>query len=169
MPVNARSGVPAFFRNQWTRRVAGPIRTQLAAGIPVRRVAWSATLGLIAAAWPQIGTNVVMAWILARLFRCSTVLAGGVSFLASPLQYLLMIPHLRLGEKMLGVEPFQTTVPDILRIVLTDPVGSFRILGVPLVHAIVGWITVSALLALPLHRVFAVLIRKGWKGKTTEW
>lgn len=144
----------SFFRKRalaiWDVKVAHPVRQQLQEGIPVSRVSRALSLGIIAAAWPQIATNVFMAWFLAKLFRCSSIVAGGISFVASPLQYLLMIPFLRLGETLLGLPHFETSVPEIVKIVFTDPIGSFEVLGWPLVHAILGWICGSLLVYFPL-------------------
>lgn len=63
----------------------------------------------------------------------------------TPFQYALMIPFLRLGETILGVEHFETTVPGIIKIVFTDPIGSFAVLGIPLLHVILGWAIAWAL------------------------
>ena len=143
-----------------TRRIRDPILTQLRGGIPVATVSRAVVLGIISAGWPQIGTNTIMAWILARIFGCSRVVAGGVSLVASPLQYMLMIPLLRLGEWLLGLPHFRITLGEILTIVVTDPLGSFKVLGLPLLYAIVGWVVVSICVYVPLYWMIRGVVRR---------
>lgn len=132
---------PAWPVRVWQNRVRKPVMRELTRGISPGRVALASILGMISATWPQIGTNPIMALLLSWVFRCNKAITSGISLVFTPLQYALMIPFLRLGETLLGVEHFETTVPDIIYIVVTDPIGSFAILGMPLVHAIVGWIS----------------------------
>ena len=143
----------------WNDRVRDPVVEQIQRGVPTKRVARAATLGIVSAAWPQIGTNPIMAWILARVFRCGSVVAMGVSLIGSPLQYVFMIPLLRLGEWLLGVEPFRITLAEILVIVFTDPIGSFKVLGLPLLHAVVGWSVLGLLSYYPLFCLVHHLVR----------
>ncbi|GAB7023177.1 DUF2062 domain-containing protein [Salidesulfovibrio brasiliensis] len=128
----------------WRRRVRGPVLRELRRGVSAERVALAVIVGFVSATWPQIGTNPIMAILLSWLFRCNKAITSGISLVFTPFQYMLMIPFLRLGETILGVEHFETSVPEIVTIVLTDPIGSFEVLGMPLVHAIVGWISAWA-------------------------
>jgi len=123
----------------WRNRVREPVMRELTRGVSPERVALASILGLVSATWPQIGTNPIMALLLSWTFRCNKAIASGISLVFTPLQYVLMIPFLRLGETLLGLEHFQTSVPEIIYIVVTDPIGSFKVLGMPLVHAILGW------------------------------
>ena len=118
---------------------------ELKLGVSPEFVALAVIVGLVSSTWPQIGTNPIMALILSWSFKCNKAITSGVSLVFTPFQYALMIPFLRLGETILGVEHFETTVPDIIKIVFTDPIGSFSILGIPLLHAILGWISAWAL------------------------
>jgi len=129
----------------WQKRVRGPIMSELTLGVSPERVALATILGLVSSTWPQIGTNPIMAIILSWSFRCNKAITSGVSLVFTPFQYALMIPFLRLGETILGIEHFQTSVPEIIKIVFTDPIGSFAVLGIPLLHAILGWISAWAL------------------------
>ena len=151
--------VTVWMQQSWNNRVRDPVVEQIQRGVPTERVARAVTLGMISAAWPQIGTNPIMAWVLARVFRCGSVIAMGVSLVGSPLQYVFMIPLLRLGEWLLGVEPFRITLAEILVIVFTDPIGSFKVLGLPLVHAIVGWTVLGLLCYYPFFRLVHHLVR----------
>ena len=141
----------------WRKRVRTPVLRELRRGATPEKVALAAVLGFVSATWPQIGTNPIMAILLSWGFRCNKAITSGISLVFTPLQYMLMIPYLRVGETLLGVEHFETTVPEIVRIVVTDPIGSFEVLGMPLVHAILGWsstwLLIGPLLFLPLRRL----------------
>ena len=147
----------------WRNRVRTPVLRELTRGVSAERVAFATVLGLVSSTWPQIGTNPLMALLLAWLFRCNKAVTSGISLVFTPLQYLLMIPYLRLGETILQVPHFATSVPEIISIVFTDPVGSFAILGVPLLHAILGWCVSWCLfgpvLFFPLRALFRRIAR----------
>lgn len=136
-PEPKRPSWPVRF---WRRKVREPVMRELTLGTSLPKVALACMLGLVSASWPQIATNPLMALLLSWLFRCNRAITSGISFVFNPLQYLLMIPFLRFGETLLGLPHFETSVPEIITIVVTDPIGSFSILGIPLLHAILGWI-----------------------------
>ena len=141
----------------WRNRVREPVFKELKRGATPEKVSLAVVLGFVSATWPQIGTNPIMAILVSWGFRCNKAITSGVSLVFTPLQYMLMIPYLRVGETLLGIEHFETSVPEIVRIVVTDPIGSFEVLGMPLVHAILGWSTswllVGPLLFLPTRRL----------------
>ncbi len=138
---NATAGdEPVFFRRLYRRRVAEPFKEQIRRGVSRRCMAHSMSMGVVAAVYPQLGFTTIMALFLSFVFRLNYATAVAVKWLLSPLQFVFMIPFLRLGETLLGVEHFHTSIAEILRIVTTDPLGSFVVLGMPLVHAILGWI-----------------------------
>lgn len=149
----------------WRHRVTRPLRE--AATRSPRRAALALTLGTFAAVWPQIGTPPLVGWLLAWLLgrfgvlrQQERALVCGVSLVFAPLQYLFMLPFLRVGEWLAGAEPFQTSVPDIIAVVAADPVGSFAVLGAPLLHAILGWLTAGGLGAAGLYPLFLRLSGK---------
>jgi uncharacterized protein (DUF2062 family) len=136
-PKTNRSSWPVRF---WHRKVREPVMRELTHGTSLPKVTLACILGLVSASWPQIATNPLMALLLAWIFRCNKAITSGISIVFNLLQYILMIPFLRFGETLLGLPHFKTSVPEIITIVITDPIGSFAILGMPLLHAILGWI-----------------------------
>lgn|GEM_PF-3445172 len=144
----------------WRRRVREPVMRELRRGTSPAMVALACIMGFVSATWPQIGTNPLMALLLSWLFRCNKAVTSGISLVFTPLQYMLMIPFLRLGETILGVEHFETSVPEIIRIVVTDPIGSFEVLGIPLLHAILGWICTWAVLGPAIFQPVRIIIRR---------
>ena len=110
------------------------------------RIAKSMTAGVIAASYPQIACTMLMGFLLGWALRLNHKVVQATRFPLWPLQWILMLPYLRLGEKVAGAEPLQMPLSEIAQLVFTDPLGSFAVLGVPLLHAILGWLIVSAAL-----------------------
>ncbi len=137
---------PGFFRRLYRQRVAEPFKEQIRRGVSRRCMAHSMSMGVVAAVYPQLGFTTIMALFLSFVFRLNYAATVAVKWLLAPLQFVFMIPFLRLGETILGLEHFHTSVKEILRIVTTDPIGSFVVLGMPLLHAILGWIVTCILL-----------------------
>jgi uncharacterized protein (DUF2062 family) len=152
---------PVWAVRFWRKKVRGPVLQELQRGISPAFVAFAVVLGLASATWPQIGTNPFMALLLAWATGANRLIVSGVSLVFTPLQYMFMIPFLRFGESLLGLPHFQTTVPEIVTIVVTDPIGSFSILGLPLLHAILGWVVawvvIGPMLFVPCRRLMHTL------------
>lgn len=164
MPTSTsqRTSWPVRF---WHRKVRKPVIQELTRGTSVPKVTLACILGLVSATWPQIGTNPIMALILSWIFRCNKAITSGISLVFTPFQYVLMIPFLRVGEALLGLPHFKTTVPEIITIVVTDPIGSFAVLGLPLLHAILGWIVTWSVAAPVFYLPIRYLLTRQVKAK----
>lgn len=162
-PESSRPSWPIRF---WRRKVREPVMHELTLGTSLPKVALACVLGLVSASWPQIATNPLMALLLSWLFRCNKAITSGVSFVFNPLQYLLMIPFLRFGETLLGLPHFETSVPEIITIVVTNPIGSFSILGIPLLHAILGWIVAWLIVGPACYILIKLLLKRMKRDKT---
>lgn len=151
----------------WHRKVREPVMRELTQGTSLPKVTLACILGLVSASWPQIATNPLMALLLAWLFRCNKAITSGISIVFNLLQYLLMIPFLRLGESLLGLPHFKTSVPEIITIVVTDPIGSFAILGIPLLHAILGWIVAWIVVGPACYFLIKYLLKRMMQKKAS--
>ena len=127
------------------RHVVERLREQLHKGASQRRLAHSMTLGVAAAAYPQIGCTTLMALLLGFIFRLNHIALQAVKHLLFPLQFILILPFLRLGETVLGVPHLRMSLKEIAALVYVDPLGSFAVLGWPLVHAVFAWFVVCVL------------------------
>jgi uncharacterized protein (DUF2062 family) len=157
-PPPVRYRRPGFIRRMYYKHVLKPIRTQIRRGVSHKRMSHSMSMGVVAAVYPQIGFTTAMAVLLGFIFRLNYAAVIAVKWLLSPLQFVFMIPFLRLGELFLGIEPFHMSLDQIIKTVYSDPIGSFRILGLPLLHAIFGWIICCVLLYPFIYAVNYILV-----------
>ena len=62
-----------------------------------------------------------------------------INDLAAPLQLLLIIPFVRLGELLVHAPRQPLSVSDGLRLIAAGPLHTVSVLWVAIVHAAIGW------------------------------
>jgi uncharacterized protein (DUF2062 family) len=151
--------------SDWLRRkVRDPLVAELRQGATPEAVSAAVSVSLALAIVPFIGLTTLLCLIAGRLFRLNHVVMQVVNHTAFPLQILLIVPLVRLGETMTGarhfaltptaiIEEFDRSIPDFLE--------KFWLTGL---HGLLGWaITVPLacwLLHLILRRTFRHLLPK---------
>ncbi len=97
--------------NWLRRRLWEPLRAQLRQGLSPERLAWSLALGLGAGVSPLVGSSTGLCILLALVFRLNQVVMQAANYLAYPLQLALLIPFIRLGEKLFAPMPGAPCTP----------------------------------------------------------
>ncbi|NWJ42119.1 MAG: DUF2062 domain-containing protein [Geothrix sp.] len=141
-----------------------PLVGQLRQGLSPGRMAWSLALGLGAGVSPLVGTSTGLCIFLALAFKLNQVVMQVANYLAYPLQLLLLIPFIRLGEKLFGAPRLPLSVEVLSGALRADPWGALHTFWTSLWHAGVAWgLTAplgSALLALLLQPLFRWAARR---------
>jgi len=87
----------------WLRRkVRDPLLAELRQGATPEAVSAAVTVSLAIAINPFIGTTTLGCLIAGRVFRLNHVVMQVVNHAAFPLQLLLIVPYVRIGETILG-------------------------------------------------------------------
>lgn len=141
-------------------RARVPLRSLLRAGFAPKVLAWSVAAGLAFGIIPVMGTSTLLCVAAGSVFRLNQAAMQAANLAAYPLQLALLIPFIRLGERLFGAPALS---PSMLRSALEA--GAWEALGrlgTSLWHAGVAWLVVVplpvALLAwtlTPLLRVLA--------------
>ena len=129
------------------KRLAGLLSEQDRSLGSRKRLAWSIAAGIASAMYPQIACTSIMGYLLGAVFRLNHAVIQGIKWLLWPLQWIMLLPNLRLGEWLVGADPLRMSVTEIVATCVSDPVGSFRVLGIPLLHSILGWMVICILAA----------------------
>ena len=146
----------------WIRqRLVDPLLDQLRAGLTPRRLAWSLALGLGLGVFPVLGTTTLLCVGAGLVFRLNQPALQLANYLAYPLQLGLLLPFIRLGDRLFGVPPLPLSAGALVAGFRADWVGQVSDLGGHLVRACVAWVLVLVpvmlLLAWGLTRVLAGL------------
>lgn len=91
----------AFFR----RRITDPLVAQLKQGVEPAKLAWSAALGFTLSLLPVPGATTALCAIAAFALGLNPVAIQVANFAAAPLQLLLFVPFVQLGQMLFGEPP----------------------------------------------------------------
>jgi uncharacterized protein (DUF2062 family) len=131
----------------WVRRhLFDPITLLLTQGVTVDRIALSIAIGAVVGVFPVLGTTTVLCTVAAAALRLNLVAVQTVHFAMTPLQLLLIIPFVRIGERILGRPPQPLSVEQGLALIASGALRAIHVLWDAILHAMLGWLLVGPML-----------------------
>ena len=140
------------------RRVLDPILGLLRQGLAPAQLALSLAFGLGVGIFPVLGVSTPLLAVIALGLRLNLAAIQLVNYLASPLQLLLIIPFVRVGEWLVGAERQPLTIRAGTELLAKGVFQAVVILWDAIVHAAIGWIAIGPLLIFVLYRAFLPLL-----------
>jgi len=138
----------------WLRRkVRDPLLAELRQGATPEAVSAAVTVTLAIAINPFIGTTTLGCLVAGRLFRLNQVVMQVINHSAFPLQILLIVPFVRLGETLSGARHFALTPEAIIgefNRSIPDFLEKFWLTGL---HGLIGWAVTVPLACWLLHLI----------------
>jgi uncharacterized protein (DUF2062 family) len=144
------------------RKVRDPLLAQLRQGATPEAVSAAVVVAFALAIVPVIGVTTLLCLLAGRLFRLNHIVMQVVNHVSYPLQLLLLVPFVRLGETLTGADPIALS-PTALIDEFNRSFGGFVAkFGMAYAHGLLGWVlTVPPacwLLHLLLRRLFRRLV-----------
>jgi uncharacterized protein (DUF2062 family) len=124
------------------RRVKTPVITLLRQGITPDKMALCLALGVGIGVFPILGTTTAILTIVALTLRLNLVAIQVANYVTYPLQILLIIPFLRIGEWLVGAPPLPLSVTQIVERFDGGFWNGITTLATSLLHAALGWLVV---------------------------
>jgi len=144
----------SFFR----RRVLEPIVTLLRQGVTPERVALSLAFGVVLGIFPVLGTTTVLVTAAALVWRLNLAAIHVVHFAMTPVQILLIIPFVRLGEHLLAVAPQPLSIEAGMALIAAGASHAVVVLWDAIVHAVLGWLVLGPIAIYALYRALRPLL-----------
>jgi uncharacterized protein (DUF2062 family) len=116
--------------------------------------------GLVLGVFPMLGATTLLCVGAAFAFRLNQPAMQLVNYLAYPLQLALLIPFIRLGERLFGVRPMPLSLPAMVHALKADTVGTITLFWSRIWHACVVW----SLLALPAMVLLVFTLRPAFEA-----
>ncbi len=155
------------------RRLIAPIMALLTQGITPEKIALSLAFGIVLGIFPVLGSTTVLCAAAALIFQLNLPAIQFVNYLTYPVQLFLLVPFIRMGEKLFRVAPLELSLTQILAMVHADLPHAISTLWLAEVHAMSAWLLIGApaiclvyfLLSWTLRRVAAF---SGSHGRTAQ-
>jgi uncharacterized protein (DUF2062 family) len=147
------------FRESLRSRIALPVLEQLTQGYSSDAIALTIGVGLAIAVIPVIGVTTILCLLAAWALRLNHPVIQAINWTSYPLQLLLLIPFIRMGEKLFGAPPLKLSLEELVAMGTVDPLGTISRLGTTAAHAVGAWLFVVPLIVAGTYFASRPLLR----------
>lgn len=128
-------------------------------GLSIREIAKAVVVSLFITVFPIFGVITLLLTFAAIKLRLNLPVMIVISYLATPLQFLLFVPFIHIGETIFNTKHTLLTVQEIKNAFDLSFIDTIRQLVFELVCGISGWL----IIILPISFLSIILINKGFK------
>jgi hypothetical protein len=145
----------------WLRRkLRDPLVAELRQGVTPEALATAVATGAALGLLPFLGTTTAACALAGRLARLNHLALQLTNYLLAPVQLLLIIPFVRLGERLTGAEPVAIDLGTVARVFTETPGLFFERFGLAGLHAALAWVVVVPALAWVLRGLLLPAFRR---------
>jgi uncharacterized protein (DUF2062 family) len=154
--VRPASRVREFFE----RRLVRPLVVLLTQGLTVSRLSATLATGTVCSLFPFLGTTSLLNLLAGLALRMNQPLLQVLNQLLGPLQLVLILVHVRLGEWIWQSEAAAFSLPAMVRDFGALPFGEFLArFGQAGLHALTGWAAASPVVYAVVYVAVQPLVR----------
>lgn len=136
------------------------IEIQLRQGTSVHKLSLAIVLGVLLGIIPVFGFITAVCAAIAAWLRLNVALSLAVLYLVMPLQLILFVPFIRLGELMFSLEKLPLVPEVVAEQVQADPWTFTLNIWESIAGALGAWLLVSLVLGVMLYQLSVMLIRR---------
>jgi len=133
-----------LFRSPQVSAAQDRVLAWLKCGISPRRLAFTLALGFAIGCIPLLGVTTGICALLAIVLGLNMPAIQAANWLAMPLQVVLLIPFLRLGQWLFPAGSMAFTRTEILTRVQAAPLHAVEQMGGLFGHALLAWVITAA-------------------------
>jgi uncharacterized protein (DUF2062 family) len=148
--------MPGYFH----RRVTSPFLNLLRQGVTPNKLALSLALGICISCFPVMGVTTILCTIVALSFGLNLPAIIFGNYLALPLQFVLLIPFIRLGERLFHDHRPVPSVEQMTAMIKNNPEQLVKQFWSLQWHAIVGWALLAPIACLLFTLILRELLRR---------
>jgi uncharacterized protein (DUF2062 family) len=136
------------------------VKQQLRQGSSTRELSRAIVLGVVLGIIPVVGFITAVCAAIAAWLRLNVALSLAVLYAVMPLQLLLFVPFIRLGEQLFRIRRLPLAPERIVEQVQTDPWNFTINIWESILGALGAWLLVSLVLGFTLYHLLVILIRQ---------
>ncbi|MCW7554820.1 DUF2062 domain-containing protein [Endozoicomonas gorgoniicola] len=144
-------------------RIISPIKALLNQGLNPNSLALCLAIGFALGFFPVFGTTTVLCALTAAALRLNQIAIQVANYCGYPLQFILFIPFIRLGEYLFGLERISVNPVDIFTLAKSNFSLFIELYGLAISAACAAWLLVSMPVVLLLWRGLAIVLKAKMK------
>ena len=157
MPTNDQ---PSRLKKFWQERVVAVIVAQFTQGFTPQKISLTIALGLNLAVFPILGSTTLLCTLVAFCLKLNQPVIQFVNWLAYPLQFMLLLGFVRIGEWVMRAPPVSFSIPELLRKFEESPTKFMHDFGMTGVHGIVAWLLIAPFVAALIYFLLLPPLKK---------
>lgn len=136
------------------------LRALLAGGVTPEKLALSIAIGLTVGVFPVLGSTTLLCTAAAVALKLNLPAIQLVNWVAYPLQLVLLIPFLRIGEAVYRAPRLPLTSTQIVDLVRAGAWTATKLLWRSSLYAITAWTLTAPLAALVIYAMLLPVLRR---------
>jgi uncharacterized protein (DUF2062 family) len=151
----AQSSHTSRLETFWRDRFVGLVVAQFKQGITPQKIALTIALGLNLGVFPILGATSLLCGIAGVVLKLNQPVIQLVNWLASPLQLLLIVVFVRIGEWLVRAQRVNFSIPELFRKFHESPLKFLQEFGLTGLHGIIAWLLIAPVATALIY--FAIL------------
>ena len=148
------------FNSILKNKFIAPVRKLLMKGSSPKAIAFGIASALVLGLFPVVGTTTILITLFALVFRLNIPLMQLVNYTIFPLQIIVIVPLMKLGEMIFGIEKLSYSAGEIASIMNDNMLNAFHLLWNVTIQAIGAWLIVAPFAALGIFFIIYPVISK---------
>ena len=137
-----------------------PIKKLLMQGISPKSIALGIAGAAVIGVFPVLGSTTILCTAFALTFRLNLPLVQLINFTVYPLQLILLVPFMKLGEMFFHFERLRYGLDDIVKMISENTFNAIAVLWNVTLQAIGAWVIVGPVVALVIYFVLHYLLKR---------
>ena len=148
-----------YFVNQFSSRVLIPVSNIRKQGFSSETLALSVSIGIIGGAFPVLGFASYVCLLLTLAFKQNIIIVQVVNWLVYPLQILLLIPLMKLGNSIFAGGDLTITMHQVVVAFQSGLMNGIREIGMFSLYGVIAWAALSIPGLFIFYLMFLIVFR----------
>jgi len=137
-----------------------PVKKLLMQGTSPKLIALGISGSMVIGLFPVLGSTTLLCTLFALTFKLNLPLVQLVNFSVYPLQLLLVIPLMKLGEAIFGFEKLNYGINEIVDMVANDMLHAIAVLWNVTMQAIGAWLLIAPFFAFLIYLLLHPILKR---------
>jgi uncharacterized protein (DUF2062 family) len=151
---------PSRLKKFWSERVVNLIVAQFTQGFTPQKISLTMALGISLGIFPIFGATSTLCAVFGIALKLNQPVIQLVNWLISPLQMLLILVFVRIGEWLARAQPVSFSIPELFRKFHESPSKFMHEFGLTGLHGIIAWLVIAPFLSALIYFLLLPSLKK---------